>query len=122
MKPARCHSLVEFVDIYSTVAELCGLPVPASVDGISLQPLLVDPTIKLRDSALTHITRGSMNGFSLRTERWRYIEWSDGKIELYDHDKDPGEWHNVAADAANASVLVELKRHLAARRSNESRQ
>ena len=53
-------------------------------------PPLVDPAKKLHDSALTHITRGGgVTGFSLRTERWRYIEWSDGNAELYDHDHDP---------------------------------
>jgi uncharacterized sulfatase len=117
VKPATCRSLVEFLDIYSTVAGLCGLTVPASVKGKSLQPLLADPAIKLHDSALTHITRGGgMTGFSLRTERWRYIEWSDGNAELYDHDNDPGEWHNVASAPANVATLAELKRQLAARR------
>ena len=117
VKPAVCRSLVEFLDIYSTVAGLCGLPVPATVKGNSLQPLLADPAMKLHESALTHITRGGgVTGFSLRTERWRYIEWSDGNAELYDHDNDPGEWRNVAADTANSATLADLKRLLAARR------
>jgi iduronate 2-sulfatase len=112
-----CRSLVEFLDIYPTVAELCGLRAPATVKGKSLQPLLADPAKKLHDSALTHITRGGgMTGYSLRTERWRYIEWSDGNAELYDHDNDPGEWRNVAAAPANAPALADLKRQLAARR------
>ena len=112
-----CRSLVEFLDIYSTVAGLCGLPVPATVKGKSLQPLLADPAKQLHESALTHITRGGgVTGFSLRTERWRYIEWSDGKAELYDHDNDPGEWQNVAAAPVNDATLAELKRQLAARR------
>ncbi len=117
VKPAVCQSLVEFLDIYPTVAGLCGLPVPTTVKGKSLEPLLADPAKKLHDSALTHIVRGGgVTGFSLRTERWRYIEWSDGNAELYDHDNDPGEWHNVAAAPANAATLADLKRQLAARR------
>ena len=117
VKPAACRSLVEFLDIYSTVADLCGLPVPATVRGKNLQPLLADPTKMLHDSALTHVTRGGgMTGFSLRTERWRYIEWSDGNAELYDHNNDPGEWQNVATVPANAATLADLKRQLAARR------
>ena len=117
VKPAVCRSLVEFLDIYSTVAGLCGLPAPATVKGKNIQPLLADPAKKLHESALTHVTRGaSVTGFSLRTERWRYIEWSDGNAELYDHDNDPGEWRNVAADPANAAALADLKRQLAARR------
>ena len=117
VKPAVCRSLVEFLDIYSTVAGLCGLPVPATAKGKNLQPLLADPAKKLHDSALTHITRGGgVTGFSLRTERWRYLEWSDGNAELYDHDTDPGEWRNVAAAPVNTATLANLKRQLAARR------
>jgi arylsulfatase A-like enzyme len=117
VKPGVCRSLVEFLDIYSTVTDLCGLPLPATVRGKSLQPLLADPEKTVHDSALTHVTRaGGMTGFSLRTERWRYIQWSDGNAELYDHDNDPGEWHNVVADPANAAALVDLKRQLAGRR------
>lgn len=117
VKPAVCRSLVEFLDIYPTVAELCGLPVPATVKGKSLQPLLAEPSKPLHDSVLTHITRGpGMSGFGLRTDRWRYIEWSDGSVELYDHDRDPEEWRNVARDPANAKTLADLKAKLAARR------
>jgi iduronate 2-sulfatase len=117
VKPVACRSLVEFLDIYPTVAELCGLPVPATVKGKSLQPLLADPTKTVHDYVLTHITRGpGVSGFGLRTDRWRYIEWSDGSAELYDHSTDPEEWRNVAADSANAKVLAELKGKLAARR------
>jgi hypothetical protein len=99
------------------VAELCGLPVPGAVKGRSLRPLLADPGKSVRDSALTHVTRGpKVTGFSLRTDRWRYTEWSDGGVELYDHTTDPGEWKNVAGEKANADVLAEHKRLLAARR------
>jgi iduronate 2-sulfatase len=116
VKPAVCRSLVEFLDIYPTVAELCGLPVPATVQGRSLRPLLADPARKLHDSVLTHITRGGgVTGYGLRTERWRYIEWSDGGAELYDNDRDPGEWHDLSADPAHAETLADLKRQLAAR-------
>ncbi len=117
VKPATCSSLVEFLDIYPTVAELCGLPLPATVQGNSLQPLLGNPSKTLHDSVLTHITRGpNMNGFGLRTPRWRYIAWSDGSTELYDHETDSDEWHNVANDPANANLLDELKAQLASRR------
>ncbi len=117
VKPAVCRSLVEFLDIYPTVVGLCGLTVPATVKGQSLAPLLDDPAQAIRDSALTHLVRGGgMSGFSLRTERWRLTEWSDGKLELYDHQADPGEWHNVAALPANASTLAGLQKQLAARR------
>lgn len=117
VKPAVCRGLVEFLDIYPTVAELCGLPVSDAVKGKSLRPLLADPTKTVRDSALTYITRGpKVTGFSLRTDRWRYTEWSDGGAELYDHQNDSGEWHDVAREPANADALADLKKVLAAHR------
>lgn len=117
VRPAVCRSLVEFVDIYPTVAEMCGLPTPDTVKGQSLQPLLADPAKTIRDSALTYVARGAKaNGFSLRTDRWRYTEWSDGSVELYDHRGDPEEWYNVAADPKNAQTLAELKAKLTKRR------
>ncbi len=117
VKPAVCRSLVEFLDISPTVAELCGLIVPSTAKGKSLKPLLDDSTRTIHDSVLTHITRGAnASGFGLRTDRWRYIEWSDGSAELYDHDRDPEEWRNVATDPAHAKSLAEMKARLAARR------
>jgi iduronate 2-sulfatase len=117
VKPAESQSLVEFLDIYPTIAELCGLPVPETVKGKTLQPLLAEPNKILHESVLTHVTRGAgVTGFGLRTDRWRYIEWSDGGAELYDHSVDPEEWHNLASDVASAEVLADLKSQLAARR------
>lgn len=117
VKPGVCRGLVEFLDIYPTVAELCETGVPDTVKGLSLRPMLEDPLKSVRDSALTYITRGKdVSGFSLRVDRWRYVEWSDGGAELYNHDHDPGEWHNLAGDAAHAETLTGLKALLKARR------
>jgi iduronate 2-sulfatase len=120
VKPASCQSLVEFLDIYPTVAELCGLPVPNTVKGKSLQSLLKNPSQPIHDSVLTHITRGpKMSGFGLRTNRWRYIEWSDGSMELYDQENDPGEWYNLSTKAESQSILAEMKTKLSARRQTQ---
>lgn len=117
VKPGTCSSLVEFLDIYKTVAGLCGLPVPETVQGKDLAPLLAAPSQSLHDSALTFLTRGPrVQGYSLRTERWRYIEWTDGSIELYDHNIDPGEWYNLASKETHASVLSTLQGMLTSRR------
>ena len=117
VKPSVCRSLVEFLDIYSTIAELCRLPVPATAKGKSLTPLLADPSIALHGSAVTYVTRGSsMQGYSLRTTRWRYIQWSNGDAELYDQQNDPDEWRNVAALPANQAIIENLKRELSSRR------
>ncbi len=115
VKPTVCSSLVEFLDIYPTVAELCGLSVPESVRGLSLKPVLDDPTKRIHDDVLTHITRGGISGFGLRTEKWRYIRWSDGSEELYDHEKDSEEWYNLASDAKYAEPLSQLKMRLSNR-------
>jgi iduronate 2-sulfatase len=120
VKPGSCQSLVEFMDIYPTLADLCRLPIPVTVKGQSLKPLLEDVKKTVRETALTHITRGpKVTGFSLRSDRWRYIEWSDGEIELYDHSVDPEEWKNMAGEKTHAAVLAEQKKLLAARRGNE---
>ncbi len=116
--------VVEFVDIYPTVAERCGLQVPAGLAGRSLRPLLADPAAPWDGAAVTQILRpadarlpGPTMGRSIRTERWRYTEWNEGAAgrELYDHDADPREHRNLAALPAHAEVIRELRAKLAER-------
>jgi iduronate 2-sulfatase len=120
---------VELVDVYATLADLCGLEAPADLDGKSLRPLLDNTNAAWSKPAFTQVWRGpppgtvgntgqKLEGFmgrSVRTERWRYTEWDDGRmgVELYDHDADPGEYHNVFDDNEFADVRVEMKRRLA---------
>ena len=102
---------VEMVDFYPTLAELAGLQVPESVGGVSLVPVLRDPKTVVRTSALTQLG----NGYSIRTSRYRYTEWGEngslGK-ELYDHDSDPAEMHNLAGNAKVAKIEAELAKEL----------
>jgi iduronate 2-sulfatase len=106
--------LAEFVDLYPTLADLCGFEPPSSLAGVSLRPILDDPSRPGKDAAFTMIVRGAVKGLTVRTESSRYTEWDAGRggIELYDHDQDPGEWHNLADDPARADLRASLAARL----------
>lgn len=111
-----CDRVTELLDLYPTVADLAGVKMPHAVDGKSLKPLLDDPTLPFKKGAYTQVTRGDpakkgFMGYSVRTEKWRYTEWDDGKkgVELYDHVADPKEHKNLADDPRQAKVIEELK-------------
>jgi arylsulfatase A-like enzyme len=104
-----CHRPVDFMTIYPTICDLCGLEVPKHVQGKSIKPLLADPSAKWEDPALTtHL----FQNHAVRTEKWRYIRYANGDEELYDHDADPREWKNLAGDAKFADVKRDLGRWL----------
>jgi arylsulfatase A-like enzyme len=96
---------VDFMSIYPTLAELCGLPVPAHVEGGSIRALLADPSAAWDRPALT--THGYRN-HAVRTAQWRYIRYADGGEELYDEGKDPYEWTNLAGNPKYQAVKTEL--------------
>lgn len=104
------RSLVEFVDLYPTLAELCGMRPPASLQGQSLIPLLDRPSRPFKKAAFTQIQFEQITGRSIRTARYRYTRWEGlgGGEELYDHDRDPGEFRNLAPDP---SARAEVQRH-----------
>jgi iduronate 2-sulfatase len=105
--------VVEFLDIYPTLAELAGLPRPAGIQGQSLVPLLANPQAKGRGDAFSF--RGCsppLLGRSVRTGRYRFTEWPDGSQELYDLEADPRESTNLAADPRHAAALAEMKKRL----------
>jgi len=124
---------VSQVDIFPTLAKLCGVEAPANLQGQDLSPLLTDPAAAGRGWAVTQVTRGGNSrrtppaaeagakrprffGYSLRTPRWRYTEWDEGREgrELYDHDADPQELANLADVPGHAAVVTELSKQLAA--------
>ena len=113
---APCPRLVEFVDIYPTLTELSGLPQAPGMEGKSFAPLLDEPAAAVEDARRTRWYRAAENGFgrSVRTDRYRYTEWNDGKdgIELYDHEVDMNEWTNLAGNAKAAAQQGELQRLL----------
>ncbi len=112
-------ALVEFVDIYPTLCELTGLPLPGHLDGRSFAPLVTDPTRPHKNAAFSQYPRGSVMGYSMRTDRYRLTRWVERDdpekavaVELYDHRNDPGENVNVAADPANAALVEQLTARL----------
>ena len=96
---------VSLVDIYPTLSQLASLDPPEDLDGESLVPLLRDPEAPRSTPALT--TRQGRH-HAIRTDRWRYIRYSDGSEELYDHELDPMEWSNLAGDAAHSETVERL--------------
>ncbi len=114
-------SLTELIDLYPTLADLCNLPQPKHLKGHSLAPLLANPKATVRQAAYsTTRIRPRLPGFtgkvkplgrSIRTDRYRYTEWADGKygVELYDYQTDPREITNLARSAAHTDKVKQLK-------------
>ncbi len=128
-KGGQCtDALVELLDIYPTLADLCGLPAPTELEGVSLVPILNDPTRTVKEVALTQTPRPNylrgkrlpeVMGYSIRTPRFRYTEWRDfqtGKAkarELYDHKRDRAETKNLANAPGQSDNLKRLERLMA---------
>jgi len=93
----RCSRPVSMLDIYPTLIDLCNLAPKEELEGKSLLPLLRNPEAEWDRPALT--THGR-NNHSVRSQHWRYIRYSDGTEELYDHDNDELEWNNLLWPAA----------------------
>lgn len=118
----KTAALVEFVDLYPTLAELCGLPPPKAVDGLSFAPLFDAPQRRWKRAAFSQYQRkvpglGLAMGRSVRTDRYRFTEWTVPEKdfvarELYDHQADPDENINLADRPANARLVDDLTRLL----------
>jgi arylsulfatase A-like enzyme len=105
----RCSQPAELLDIYPTLAELCGLPARPELEGHSLVPQLKNANAPRSWPAIT--THGP-NNHGIRTEKWRYIRYADGSEELYDMKTDPHEWTNLASDLRLADTKGELAQWL----------
>jgi arylsulfatase A-like enzyme len=106
-------ALVEFVDIYPSLSDLCGLPDPRGTEGSSFAPLIDKPDRKWKSAAFSQYPRGKTMGYSVRTRRYRYTEWrtpgsDDRPVELYDYQKDSDESVNLATLPEHAGLVREM--------------
>ena len=115
-KPSVCNSLTELIDLYPTVASLCGLDVPERLQGKDISPMLDDPTYEVRDAAFG--VAPMRKGFLLREDRWAYIQYGEDAsagIELFDTKKDPKQYTNLALNPEYKPQVERLKAKLAAK-------
>lgn len=123
---AKTAALSELIDIFPTLTDLCGLPNPPKLDGISLVPVLKDVKATVKSGALTQHPRPALYwgggpealpqvmGYGLFTDRWNYHEWRDFKTaevvarELYDGQKDPLETVNLAETQDGKALIPPL--------------
>lgn len=105
---------VEFVDIYPTLAQLSGLPMPPGLEGKSLAPLLEDPQAIWEKPAFSIVTREDWLGRSVYTEQWCYIEWDEGYrgAEFYDLRTDRRQRHNLVKEPQYAEIVAKLAKAL----------
>ncbi|MDP7250531.1 MAG: sulfatase [Planctomycetota bacterium] len=113
----KTFALTEFVDIYPSLCELAGVPLPGHLEGTSFVPLLSDPNRPWKKAAFSQYPRRGKNGvmgYSMRTKRYHYVEWQsrkDGTIqaaELYDHDNDADENVNIASNPEQKDLVARL--------------
>ncbi|MGE0760334.1 MAG: sulfatase [Pirellulaceae bacterium] len=123
-KGQTTKALVEFVDIYPTLCELAGLPLPAHLEGTSMKPLLDDPARTWKAAAFSQYPRSHdgqpLMGYAMRTDRYRFVEWRHRRTgeplqhELYDHETDPAENENIAGRADQQALVAQLAEQLKA--------
>jgi iduronate 2-sulfatase len=119
----KSASLVELVDLYPTLADLCGLPISTSLEGTSLVPILKNPAHRVKNATFSQypgqLKIGPIMGYSMTTERYRFTRWVEQKnhqniivTELYDHQSDPQESVNIAGGDPHAERVRELSTQL----------
>ena len=139
IKPGRTTSLSEHVDIFPTICDLAGTPVPSFLDGKSLKPIMVNNKIKVKDFSVSQYPRklkkeeqknlgyanNKLMGYAMRTEKYRFVLWmhdftsqdpfTNNKVyakELYDYEKDPLEKVNVINDKKYSAVTNEMNQKM----------
>lgn len=107
------EALIELVDLYPTLADLCGLKMPDDLEGVSIAPLLDAPDRPWKSAAFSMVRRGEHYGRAVRTARFKYAEYDKPHVnELYDLKRDPHEWTNLAKDPEYADEVKRMRAKL----------
>jgi iduronate 2-sulfatase len=110
--PGKTHALVELVDLYPTLTELCGLPKPEGMEGSSFVRLFDDKKAMWKRAVFSQVKRDTLMARSASTKQYRYNSWGSNGEELYNHTTDPFEYTNLAGDTAYAAILKKMRRFL----------
>lgn len=104
-----CERTIDFMCIFPTLTDLCGIPTPKHNEGESIRALLANPQAPWDKPG---VTTYRYKNHTVRSAGWRYIRYANGDEELYDETKDPNEYVNLAAKPEFAAKKVELAKYL----------
>ena len=114
-QPNRTDALAELVDIYPTLCDVCQIPIPSQLEGLSLIPVIEQPTRPWKTATFSQLSQSGTTARSIRTGQYRYTEWGNngerGK-ELYDYDTDPNETVNIVELPENSELVGHLSEQL----------
>ena len=123
-QPAVCHSLTELLDLYPTLAALCGLPAQPRLQGKDISRMLDDADHTVRTAAFS--VAPMRKGFLLREDDWAFIQYGEqgqNGMELFHIKTDPHQYTNLAGKPAHARTLDRFRKQmidkLAAIRNND---
>jgi len=123
-EPAVCHSFTELLDLYPTLTELANIEHSGNAQGKSLSQLLSKPELSVRDMAFSVSLRG--NAFLCRTDKWAYIQYGEDAsngVELFDMEKDPKQYTNLAYNSNYIDIVndfsIKLRNKLVEVRTND---
>ena len=120
----KCDACVEFVDVYPTLAEVCGLPPPSKIEGNSLKNFLDNPSAPSTEVAISQYPRRDsatgtdVMGYSIRDSRWRATFWRERNsarivaTELYDEQNDPAETVSLANKPEHKTLMESFAKYL----------
>lgn len=128
-RPGVTRSLTEFTDVFPTVCDAVGLPLPSHLDGLSLMPLIENPQAQVHAYAVSQYRRTPdyrIMGYAIRDSRYRYVVWFDGyyrstqpydparivACELYDYLEDPDETESLHDEPSYAPVRKRMEAFL----------